>query len=108
MIILTTTKLKRTGKKKKIAVCKGYGIKEGNCTNQTVDPDKNPYCRNCAGYSFENQIARLFNIQGYKITNNIKITSTQHDFFAELQYGIAKLGILIECKWKFDEDNSSF
>ncbi|OIJ08855.1 hypothetical protein BKP35_17370 [Anaerobacillus arseniciselenatis] len=103
---MSVTTLNKSEKKKNVKICKGYGKKEGICKNNTVASEKNPYCRNCAGNSFEHQVARLFSIQGYQVTHNIKVTSTQHDFFAQLQYGIAKVGILVECKWKFDENDT--
>ncbi|KMM37932.1 restriction endonuclease [Guptibacillus hwajinpoensis] len=100
------TILKNSGKKRKITSCKGYGPKEGKCKNKTVNPDKSPYCKNCAGSSFERQIGRLFEIQGYNVTYNIKVNSTQNDLFAQLKYGVLNTGILVECKWKFDENDT--
>ncbi|WP_434304097.1 pentapeptide repeat-containing protein [Clostridium botulinum] len=82
--------------------CIGYGEKEGKCKNKAVT-NKNPtYCRNCAGQAFEDHIAKLFEVQGYEVLKNLKLKGTQNDFYAKLTYGIAKIGILVECKFKFD------
>lgn len=82
--------------------CIGYGTKRGTCKNEAKFPKISPYCNNCAGKSFENQVARLFIVQGYEVKQNLKVGSTQHDIFAVLGYGWAKNGFLIECKWKFN------
>lgn len=85
-----------------MTICVGFGDKEGRCKNMASFPKESPFCNNCAGKSFEHQIAQLFRIQGYNVNENIKVASTQHDFFASLTYGFLEVGILVECKWKFD------
>jgi uncharacterized protein YjbI with pentapeptide repeats len=89
-----------------LGCCSGYGVKEGKCDNKTVDENVSPYCRNCAGAAFEDEVADLFKIQGYTVQKNLKLSSTQNDFYAELQYGVANFGILVECKFKFNENDS--
>lgn len=93
-------------RKLKATICKGFGDKLGKCKNQSLNPKKSPYCKNCAGNSFENQISRLFEVQGYEVKQNLSLSGTQHDFFASLQYGFSKFGVLVECKWKFDENDT--
>ncbi|MCO1600023.1 restriction endonuclease [Desulfosporosinus nitroreducens] len=83
-------------------MCVGFGDKVGRCKNVASFPKESPFCNNCAGKSFEYQIAQLFRIQGYNVNENIKVASTQHDFFASLTYGFLEVGILVECKWKFE------
>lgn len=86
-----------------MTICRGFGSKEGICENIAFDLSKSTYCKNCAGKSFENQISRLFEIQGYKVINNISLSGTQNDILAQIKIGITCINILIECKFKFDE-----
>lgn len=88
-----------------MTLCKGYAEKIGICRNEAIAPSKNPFCRNCAGNSFENQVARVFEIQGYKVTSNISMSGTQNDILAEIKIGVTNIIILIECKYKFDEND---
>jgi len=87
-------------------MCGGFGSKKGSCGNEVKFPNKSPYCSNCAGESFEYHIARLFEIQGCEVKRNIKNFSTQTDFFAKHKHGFIKAGILVECKWKFNEKDT--
>lgn len=86
--------------------CIGYGDKYNTCKNEAKFLQSSPYCSNCAGKSFEDQVARLFKVQGYDVTQNLKLSSTQNDFFAVLGYGWAKNGFLVECKWKFNHNDT--
>lgn len=95
----------QAGTKEKLGVvCTGYKDKKGKCTNTARFPKIIPYCSNCAGANFEDQVAKLFTVQGYKVRQNLTLAGTQHDFFAELEFGFVTTGILVECKWKFRED----
>lgn len=86
--------------------CKGFSDKYDKCANTAPYPNEIQYCNNCAGKYFESQVSRLFSIQGYDITNNIKLSSTQNDIYAKLKYGILEVGVLIECKWKFNKNDT--
>jgi uncharacterized protein YjbI with pentapeptide repeats len=90
--------------KSKERICAGYKDKQGKCENSARFTKVSPYCSNCAGASFEDQVARLFRVQGYQVYQNLSLTGTQHDFFAVLEFGFVTTGILVECKWKFKED----
>lgn len=84
--------------------CIGYGTKRNVCNNIAKFPKVSRYCNNCAGASFEDQVARLFKIQGYNVQQNLSLSGSQHDIFSVLEFGFVTTGILIECKWKFRED----
>ncbi|HWO98314.1 MAG TPA: pentapeptide repeat-containing protein [Bacillus sp. (in: firmicutes)] len=86
-----------------MTTCGGFGDKVGLCKNEVFDAMRSPYCKNCAGKSFENQVSRIFEIQGYKVTNNISLSGTQNDILAQIKIGVTSISILIECKFKFDE-----
>ncbi|ETT53913.1 hypothetical protein BSK66_12560 [Paenibacillus odorifer] len=88
-----------------MTTCSGFSDKAGICNNEVVDSSKSTYCKNCAGKSFENQISRIFEIQGYKVTNNISLSGTQNDILAQIKIGVTNISILIECKFKFDESD---
>jgi hypothetical protein len=80
--------------------CVGYGNKTGKCSNAAVRGSERQYCKNCAGKHFEVEVAHLFEIQGYQIRPNLRLSGTQNDFLAKITYGIVTIQILVECKWK--------
>lgn len=86
--------------------CGGFDTQKGICKNTAKFPRKSPFCSNCAGKSFEYQMARLFEIQGCEVMRNLKLCSNQNDFFAIHKQGFMKSGILVECKWKFNEKDT--
>lgn len=83
--------------------CIGYKSKKNICNNIARFPKVVPYCSNCAGASFEDQVARLFRVQGYNVQQNLSLSGSQNDIYAVLEFGFVTTGILIECKWKFKD-----
>lgn len=90
----------------KTVKCLGFGSKKGICENYAQNLKVSPYCKNCAGKAFEAEVAELFRMQGYDVRPNIKISSTQNDIYASIKYGFLETGVLIECKFKFDENDT--
>jgi len=78
---------------------KCIGYKKDNCGQPVVSQN---LCKYCLGKRFEDDVADIFKLMGYKVEHNVHIAGRQIDLYIETKVGITTIRILIECKYHLD------
>jgi uncharacterized protein YjbI with pentapeptide repeats len=78
---------------------KCIGYKKDNCGQDVVYQN---LCKNCLGKKFEDDVADIFRLMGYKVEHNVQIADRQVDLYIEVKVGITSIRGLVECKYHRD------
>lgn len=78
---------------------KCIGYKKDNCDQPVVYQN---FCKNCLGKKFEDDVADIFRLMGYKVEHNVQIADMQVDLYIEIKVGITTIRGLVECKYHRD------
>jgi uncharacterized protein YjbI with pentapeptide repeats len=82
---------------------KCIGYKKDNCDQDVVYQN---LCKNCLGKKFEDDVADIFRLMGYKVEHNVQIADRQVDLYIEVKVGITTIRGLVECKYHRDANVS--
>lgn len=76
-------------------VCKNQAIDDsGFCRRHHPDPKRRP----SKGLTFEEDVASILRLLGYRVERNVTLAGVQVDLFAEMKTGVIGLRLMVECK----------